>query len=87
MVAIVLAIVVIGVTLYFNLQKYVIIIATSVGGAGLVASVIAVGVGGTSLLQYAENPIQVLFELNDSWLLALTFIVMAVAGMVLPDSG
>ncbi|HRQ40560.1 MAG TPA: DUF4203 domain-containing protein [Chloroflexota bacterium] len=78
-VGIVLAIVVIGITFYFNLAKYVIIIATAVGGAAATIGTLVVGVEHVQLLTLAENPVQVM--LNGSFIWTLLFLVMAVAGI------
>jgi hypothetical protein len=79
-VAIALAVVVILVTFRFNLQKYVIIIATAVGGAGLIVSTLLLGIGGTSLAQLAENPIRLMLQTGSFWA-TLLFLVLAVAGI------
>ncbi|MCL4265648.1 MAG: DUF4203 domain-containing protein [Anaerolineae bacterium] len=78
-VGIVLAIVVIGITLYFNLAKYVIIIATAVGGAAATIGTLIVGVENVQLLTIAENPVQVM--LSGSFIWTLLFLVMAAAGI------
>ena len=78
LIAIIVAVVVIFVTFRFNLQKWVIIIATSVLGAGVTF--------GTFLLlfypvaNFMENPVRL--ALQASPLLMILFIVMAVAGIV-----
>jgi hypothetical protein len=79
-VGIVVAIVVAGVTIFFNLQKYVIIIATAVGGAGLTFGTLLLGAAGVTLARLVENPIRRMLE--GSPLLIILFIVMAVAGIV-----
>ncbi len=78
-VGIVLAIVVIGITFYFNLAKYVIIIATAVGGAAATIGTLVVGVEHVQLLTLAENPVQVM--LNGSFIWTLLFLLMAAAGI------
>ena len=77
-IAMIVAVVVIFVTFRFNLQKWVIIIATAVLGT-------AVTIGTFIMLfypasQFLENPVKV--ALQSSWLLMLMGIVMAVAGIV-----
>jgi hypothetical protein len=77
-ISIIVAIAVIFVTFRFNLQKWVIIIATSVMGAGVTF--------GTFILlfnpvtKFMENPVKL--ALQASPLLMILFIVMAVAGIV-----
>lgn len=78
-VGIVLAIVVIGITLYFNLAKYVIIIATAVGGAAATIGTLVVGVEHVQLLTLAENPVQVMLEGQFIW--TLLFLLMAAGGI------
>ena len=74
----IVAVVFIFVTIRFNLQKWVIIIATSILGAGVVF--------GTFLMlfypvaNFMENPVRL--ALQASPLLMLLFIVLAVAGIV-----
>ena len=77
-ISIIVAVAVIFVTFKFNLQKWVIIIATSILGA-------AVTFGTFILLfnpaaNFLANPVKV--ALQSSWFLMLLFIVMAVAGIV-----
>lgn len=78
-VAIVLAIVVIGVTFRFSLAKYVIIIATAVGGAAATIATLVVGVENVQLLSLAENPVKVMTSGSFIW--SLLFLVMAGAGI------
>ena len=80
-VGIVVAVVAIAVTFYFNLQKYVIILATSVGGAGVIVGTLMFGVTGVALAKFFENPIR--FALQDSPLWTIVFLVVAIAGIVL----
>jgi hypothetical protein len=77
-IAMIVAVVAIFVTFRFNLQKWVIIIATSIMGAATVF--------GTFILlfypaaNFLENPVKV--ALQSGWFLMLLFIVLAVAGIV-----
>jgi len=80
-VGVVLAIVVIVITFRFNLAKYVIIVATAIGGAAVSIGTLAVGVTGMAVAQLANNPIQAI--MNDSFIWTLLFIVMAIAGIAL----
>lgn len=79
-VAIVLAAAVVVVTFRFNLQKYVIIAATAIGGAGLVVGTILLGVGGVSLIQLAESPVRLLWQTSP--FMAIVFVFLAAAGIV-----
>jgi hypothetical protein len=78
-VGIVLAVAVIFVTFRFNLQKYVIIAATAIGGAALAVGTILLGVNGVSLVQLAEHPLRLLFQTSP--FMGIVFLVMAVAGI------
>jgi len=80
LVGVVLAVVLIVVTLQFNLAKYVIIVATAVGGAAAVVATMALGVEGLALLDLARNPIQTLLNASIWW--ALFFLVLAAFGIV-----
>ena len=80
MVSLTLAIVMIGVTFYFNLAKYVIIVATAVGGAAAVIATLMLGAGNVQLLRLAENPMKTLLSGSPLW--AILFLVMAGAGIV-----
>jgi hypothetical protein len=79
LVGIVLAVVVAGVTVYFNLYKYVIVVTTAIGGAGMIVITLMFGYGGLTLAKFAENPIR--FALQGSPLLTILFLVMAVLGI------
>ena len=79
LVGIVLAVVVAGVTVYFNLYKYVIIVTSAIGGAGMIAITLMFGYAGLTLAKFAENPIR--FALQGSPLLTILFLVMAVLGI------
>ena len=78
LIAIAVALAMVFVTFRFNLQKWVIIITTSVMGAGAIF--------GTFILLFnpaarvLENPVQV--ALQQSFLLLILFVVLAVAGIV-----
>ena len=80
-VALVLAVVVVVVTFRFNLQKYVIIAATAIGGAALAVGTIMLGVGGVSLLQLAESPLRLLWQTSP--FMAIVFVVLAIAGIAI----
>lgn len=78
-IATLLAIAAIVVTFRFNLQKYVIIAATAIGGAALAVGVMLLGVGGVSLIQLAEHPVRLLWQTSP--LMAILFAALAVAGI------
>ena len=79
LVGIVVAVIAIIVTFRFNLQKYVIIITTSLGGAGIVVGTLTFGIVGMSVAQFFENPIQAV--IGESWLWAIFFLVLAGLGI------
>lgn len=81
LVGIAVGIVAVIVTFYFNLQKYVIIGATAIGGAAAIVGTLMFGVIGMTLAKFFENPIR--NALSDSPLWAIFFLVMAVAGIAL----
>jgi hypothetical protein len=80
LVGIVVAIVAIGVTFLFNIQKYVIVTATAIGGAGMIVITLMFGYIGMTLARFFENPIQL--ALQDSPLWAIFFLVLAALGIV-----
>jgi hypothetical protein len=79
LVAAALAIVTVFVTIRYNLQKYVIIAATSIGGAALVVGTIMLGVNGVSLVQLAESPVRLLWQTSP--FMAIVFVLLALAGI------
>jgi hypothetical protein len=79
-IGIALGIVLIAVTLLFNLQKYVIIIGTAGIGAGLLIGTLMMGVIGVTLTRFLDNPIQTM--LQDSPLWTILFLVLAIAGII-----
>jgi hypothetical protein len=80
-VGIVAAIAVIAVTFYFDLAKYVIIIATAIGGAGVIVGTLMFGITGVAVARLFENPIR--FALQDSPLWTIVFLLVAIAGIAL----
>jgi Domain of unknown function (DUF4203) len=78
LIGIIAAIALAVVTLMFNLQKWVIIIATSILGASVVIGTFVVMFNPAVAL--LENPIK--FILSQSWWLWLTAVVLAVVGIV-----
>ena len=81
LVGIVTAIIVIGVTLLFNLQKYVIIFLTSLGGANAILLGILLFLGRVSLDSIATARDAIQPVLQDSWFWALAWIVVAAFGI------
>ncbi|MFV0644085.1 MAG: DUF4203 domain-containing protein [Sphingomonadaceae bacterium] len=79
-VGVVLAVVVAVVVIVFNLQKYVIIITTAIGGAAISVGTIMLGVEGMSLAQTTVDPIRSM--LGGHPLAIIIFLIMAVAGIV-----
>ena len=80
LVGIALAVVVIFVTFKWNLQKYVIILATSVGGALVIVGTFMFGLGGLQVAQLGQNPVQRAFEDSPWW--ALFALVLVILGIV-----
>lgn len=79
-VATLVAVAAVIVTFRFNLQKYAIIAATSIGGAAAAVGVIMMGVEGVSLLQLAESPLRLLWQASP--FMFIVFLLLAVAGIV-----
>ena len=79
LVAVALAVIVIIVTFRYNLQKYVIIAATSIGGAALAVGTILMGIGGVNWLQIAESPVRLLWQTSP--FMAIVFALLAIAGI------
>lgn len=76
-VGVVLGLVVIGVTLFFNLQKWVIMIATAILGAGIIFGGFLVLFNPHATL--LQNPVAV--ALQQNFLLLILFIILAAAGV------
>mgnify|MGYP001170208654 CR=1 FL=1 len=79
MVGIVLGAILIGITFYFNLAKYVIIVATAVGGAGMTIGTLALGVGGVQLMRLLDTPLKALLDNSPIW--TILFLIMAGIGI------
>lgn len=81
-VALVSAAVVAVVTLVLNLQKYILILLTSLGGADLIvlAGMLLFGVMTVADVQGGGNLLTPVFK--ESWLAVLAWLVLAVAGFV-----
>jgi len=78
LIGIIAAIALAAVTLMFNLQKWVIIIATSVLGASVVIGTFVVMFNPAIAL--LQNPVK--FILSQSWLLWITALVLVVLGII-----
>lgn len=78
-VAMVLALVMIGVTFRFSLAKYVIIITTAFAGAAATIATLVVGVENVQLLNLVANPVKVMTSGSFIW--SLLFLMMAGAGI------
>ena len=81
LVGIVVALVVIVVTFLFNLQKYVIIVATAIGGAGIIVGTLLFGITGMALAKFLENPVRTALQDRPIW--AIIFLIVAAAGIAL----
>jgi hypothetical protein len=79
LVGFILAVALVVVTLVFNIQKYVIVIGTSILGAGLVIGTLMLGVLGVPLAKLFENPIQMV--LSGNWFMTLLFFVVLGTGI------
>ena len=79
-VGLVLAIALVVLTYMFNLQKYVIIIGTTLLGAGLIVATFLVGPEQIDLVRLAENPLGTL--LANHWFYTLIFLTLLVAGII-----
>lgn len=80
LVGIIGAVAVIAVTFLFNLQKYVIIVATSLAGAGMIVGTLLYGITGMALARFLENPIRVALADRPLWI--ILFLIVAAAGIV-----
>jgi hypothetical protein len=82
-VAIVSGLVAAGLTLILNLQKYVIILLTAAGGAGLIvlSGMLIFGQVSMTELQSGANFLRPIFE--GSWFWSLVWLALAIVGIVL----
>lgn len=67
------------VTFLFNIQKYVIIAATAINGAGIIVITLMFGHIDMTTAWLVENPIRL--ALQDSPLWAILFVLVAAAGI------
>ena len=80
LVGVVVAVIVIIATFWFGLQRYAIIVATAVGGAGTIVGTLMFGYIGMTLAKFVDNPIR--FALNDKPLWTIVFLVLVVLGII-----
>ncbi|HMN26633.1 MAG TPA: DUF4203 domain-containing protein [Caldilineaceae bacterium] len=78
-VGVVLAIIVAALTLFLNIQKYVIIAATSIGGAAMIVGTLMFGAEGLDAARAVSNPIRTMLQGNFLW--TLVFLVIAILGI------
>jgi hypothetical protein len=78
MIGIVAGIAMAGVVLAFNVQKYVVIIATSIIGAGIIVGTFLFLFGGLPSAQIAANPVRVAMQNSAFW--SIVFILLALLG-------
>lgn len=80
LIAVVVGVVLAFVVYRFNLQKYAIIVATAVGGTGLIIYTLLVLFNGAIAVSLFENPVQLALDASFWWL--LFFLVVAGLGIV-----
>jgi hypothetical protein len=78
MIGIVAGIAMAGVVLAFNIQKYVVIIATAIIGAGIIVGTFLFMFGGLPSAQVAANPVRVAMQNSAFW--SIVFILLALLG-------
>jgi hypothetical protein len=78
LVGIVAAIALAAVVLIFNIQKYVIIIATALLGAMVIVGTFLFLFGGVPTAQLVQNPVRVALQGSAFW--TITFILLAIIG-------
>jgi len=80
-ISVVLGIIVAAVTILLNIQKWIVILATSFGGAGIIAGTIGLMLGGANnAAVLGQNPARAVIQ--SSWLLILLFLVLGVLGFI-----
>ena len=79
-IAVAVGVVVAYVVYRFNLQKYAIIVATAVGGTGVIIYTLLVLFDNTLVIRLLENPVKYALETSFWWL--LFFLVVAGFGIV-----
>jgi hypothetical protein len=79
-IGLVLGTLLIVVTLMFDLQKYMIVIGTSVIGAGTLIGTMLVGVVGMAMVRFTENPIQTMLQDSPIW--TILFLILVFSGVI-----
>lgn len=67
------------VTFRFNLQKYMVILATALAGAGSIVMTLFFGAYGSTLAQLLENPVRHVLQQSPLWV--LFYLVLAAGGI------
>jgi hypothetical protein len=80
LVGVVLGGLVVLVTFMFNIQKYIVIAATSVLGSAVIVGTFLYLFGGLPSAQFVQNPVRVALQSSPLWLIA--FIILAALGAV-----
>jgi hypothetical protein len=80
LVGIVVGVVAVIVTFYLNIQKYVIIAATAIGGAAMIVGTLMFGYVGMTLASFFENPIRKVLEDRPLW--TIIFLILAAVAIV-----
>ena len=80
LVGVALGVVAIVVVLRFNVQKFVIILATAAGGTGIIIFTLLAITGSLSPLDMLLNPVRL--AIQDSFLWLIFFLVVGIAGIV-----
>ena len=80
LIAVVVGIALALVVYFFNIQKYAIIVATAVGGTGLIIYTLLVLFNGAIAVSMFENPVRLALDSSFWWL--LFFLVVAGLGIV-----
>jgi hypothetical protein len=79
MVGIMAGLVLVFITLGFNLQKLMIIIETAIIGGGILIGTMMLGAGGLALTSFVENPIGLMFQDSPLWM--ILYLVLVAAGI------
>lgn len=79
LIGIVVAVILAVAVLRFNVQKYAVIVITSIGGTGVIILTLLALFGNLTPVEMALAP--VLVAINDSWLWLLFFVAMVAAGI------
>ena len=79
-VGLVVALVVIAITFALNIQKYILIVATAFGGAGIVVVSLLLGPAAVTLVRMIDNPASSVLQLSPLW--TILYLVLAIVGIV-----